>query len=181
MKADKATLPYGGKKQFERAADLLKPLCGRIFLSVREDQAGAPEFAGFPRIADAGGLAGPMAGILSALRAHPDTAWLVVACDLPHLDAATLDHLVRRRDPARPVTAYASVHDGLPEPLCAVYEPSALAALEPVVARGITCPRKALIELGIPLLPPLNPLALENINTPEEYRRARRQVEGDGA
>ena len=47
----------------------------------------------------------------------------MLACDLPLLDAATLEHLLRARDPRRAATAYRSSHDGLPEPLCAIYEP----------------------------------------------------------
>lgn len=173
MKADKALLPYAGRRQFERAVDLLAPRCEQVFLSVREDQADAPEYAALPRIADSVAIGGPMAGILSALKARRDAAWLVLACDLPYLDGGTLDHLLGRRRAGVPVTAYASAHDGLPEPLCAVYEPEALPALERLVASGITCPRKALVELGVPLLAPVNPRALENINTPEEYERAR--------
>ncbi len=175
MKTDKAALRYDGRFQTARAFELLKPRCVNVFLSNRADQADAPGHAGFPQLHDTVRDLGPMGGILSALDAHPDVAWLVLACDLPHLDEKTLDHLIERRNPDKMATAYISRHDGLPEPLCAIYEPHSRDALRPLVARGVTCPRKALIQSDVELLKPVNPLALENINTPEEYEEAQRK------
>ena len=68
---------------------------------------------------------GPIVGIRSALAANPNVAWLVLACDLPFLSDAALSQLLRERDPAAVATAYRSTHDGLPEPLCAIWEPAA--------------------------------------------------------
>ena len=36
-------------------------------------------------------ISGPIGGIQAALHAHPHSAWLVLACDLPFLDRATLE------------------------------------------------------------------------------------------
>ena len=49
----------------------------------------------------------------------------MLACDLPFLADETLRHLIEHRDPSRLATAYRSSHDGLPEPLCAIWEPAA--------------------------------------------------------
>ena len=58
---------------------------------------------------------GPIAGIAAAqARWRPGAAWLVLACDLPNLDAHTLAHLLAHRDPARIATAYRSSRDALP-------------------------------------------------------------------
>jgi len=69
-------------------------------------------------------------------------------------------------------TAYRSAHDGLPEPLCAIWEPGAAAALESYQAGGGHCPRKFLIRHAVRLLEPQDRRALDNINTPEEYAEA---------
>ena len=42
----------------------------------------------------AGESPGPIVGMVSGMRLHPDADWLVVACDLPRLDLPTLTHLV---------------------------------------------------------------------------------------
>ena len=177
MGRDKAALEYSGRSQLERVFALVDPLVARAFVSVRADQGSDPLRARFPQIVDAApGLEGPAAGILSALRAHPSAAWLVLACDLPFLDAGTLQHLIARRDPTRIATAFRSSHDGLPEPLCAIYEPAALAGLEAFVAGGRNCPRKFLIQTGALLLDQPRSEALDNVNTPTELDKARQRM-----
>lgn len=177
MGRDKAALEYAGRSQLERAFALLDPLVSRCFVSVRADQQHDPLRARFPQIVDAApGVEGPAAGILSALRAHPQSAWLVLACDLPFLDAGTLQHLIARRDPTRTATAFRSNHDGLPEPLCAIYEPAARSALEAFVAGGRICPRKFLIQSDALLLDQPRAESLDNVNTPTELEEARNRM-----
>jgi molybdopterin-guanine dinucleotide biosynthesis protein A len=177
MGRDKAALEYSGRSQLERAFALLDPLVARAFVSVRADQGADPLRARFPQIVDAApGLEGPVAGILTALRAHPAAAWLVLACDLPFLDAGTLQHLIARRDPTRIATAFRSSHGGLPEPLCAIYEPAALGELAAFVAGGRNCPRKFLINSGALLLDQPRAEALDNVNTPTELDDARQRM-----
>jgi len=172
MRRDKAALAYAGRSQLERAYELLALHVERVFVSVRADQANDPVRLRYERIVDRHENLGPIAGILAAQAEHPQVAWLVLAVDLPLLDAATLEHLVWARRPERPATAYRSSHDGLPEPLCAIYEPASRAALEAYVAAGRNCPRKFLLQSGAALLDEPNPCALDNVNTPEEYGAA---------
>ena len=120
---------------------------------------------------------GPIAGIAAAQAAHPDSAWLVLACDLPFVDDAAISHLISRRD-GRLVVAYASSHDGLPEPLCAIYEPGSRAGVQSAIASGRNCPRKFIIGTGVALLPQPDPAALDNVNTPEDLQRARGHLGG---
>jgi molybdopterin-guanine dinucleotide biosynthesis protein A len=172
MQRDKAALEYAGRNQLERAVELISPLVEQVFVSVRAEQSGDPLRARFAQIVDSGKIEGPMAGITAAQARHPDAAWLVLACDLPLLDRATLQHLVRSRRPERQATAYRSSHDGLPEPLCAIYEPSSREAIRAYIAGGRDCPRKFLINADAALLDQPRPGALDNINTPEEYGSA---------
>jgi len=175
MGEDKAALEYGGRSQLERAFALLTPLLSRCFVSVRKDQHDALR-GRFPQIADSAEVAGPAAGILSALSAFPEAAWLVVACDLPFLDAATLQFLIARRDPAQLATAFRSSHDGLPEPVCAIYEPAAASALQTFMSGGRNCPRKFLIQSPVLLLDQPRAEALDNVNTPGELDDARKRL-----
>jgi molybdopterin-guanine dinucleotide biosynthesis protein A len=176
MRADKALLDYHGKPQVQWMAELIAPYCVDVHASVRPEQADEPVRAGLPRIVDAPVGAGPIAGILGAQRHDPDAAWLVVACDLPFLDARTLEHLLARRDPARIATAYRSAHDGMPEPLCAIWEPASHAALAAAVAADRHCPRAVLKQADVALLDLPDPHALDNINTREELEAARARL-----
>jgi molybdopterin-guanine dinucleotide biosynthesis protein A len=172
MHRDKASLEYRGRTQLDRAVELAKQHVEKVFVSVRCNQTLDPTRAQYPLIVDSVEGEGPIVGIRSALAACPKAAWLVLACDLPFLSDATLETLLRARAPDRFATAYTSVHDGLPEPLCAIWEPEAAPALADYQAGGGRCPRKFLIRHGARLIEPADARALDNVNTPEEYAEA---------
>lgn len=170
MQRDKAAIEYHGQSQLQWTFDLLSHVCAATFVSVRPDQREEPTRAHLPQIVDRQPGIGPLAGISAALLAHPKAAWLVVACDLPFLNERTLRHLIEHRDPRKLATAYRSSHDGLPEPLCAIWEP---AAREPVlthIAAGKQCPRKFLINADALLLDLPDARALDNVNTADELK-----------
>jgi molybdopterin-guanine dinucleotide biosynthesis protein A len=169
MQRDKATLMVGSETQLARALRLLGQVCHDVFISVRQDQIEDVSRQGYPQIVDRIENVGPAAGILAALATRPENAWLVVAVDLPLLDAATLDALVRARDSSRMATAYRSRHDGMPEPLCAIWEPTSRIALESFINGGKNCPRKFLLNHPAHIVDLATANALANINTPEEY------------
>jgi molybdopterin-guanine dinucleotide biosynthesis protein A len=172
MQRDKAALEYQGKAQLTRGFELASRHVGKVFVSLRADQTADPTRAHWPMIVDLSEGAGPIVGIRSAMAAHPEAAWLVLACDLPFLSDAAIEEILRRRDCGALATAYKSAHDGLPEPLCAVWEPSAAPALAAYQAAGGHCPRKFLIRHGAHLIDLPDPRALDNVNTPEEYSQA---------
>ena len=172
MLRDKAALSYHDKPQLQWSWELLDQLCQRTFISVRADQANDPVRAALPHIVDQLEGRGPIAGIAAAQAAHPDVAWLVLACDLPYLSRATLAYLLANRDPSRLATAFRSTHDGLPEPLCAIYEPASRTAISAYVQAGKHCPRKFLTQSDVKLLDQLDRRWLDNANTPDEYRAA---------
>jgi molybdopterin-guanine dinucleotide biosynthesis protein A len=170
MRRDKAAIEYRpGESQLDAAMKLLTPRVARAFVSVRAAQAREPTRSRYERIVDRGDVEGPIAGIRAALAEHPQVAWLVLACDLPFLDGGTLDALIAARDPAGDATAFRSSHDGLPEPLCAIYEPRAAASIDAHIAAGRNCPRKYLINARTRLIDQPNPRALDNVNTVDEY------------
>jgi molybdopterin-guanine dinucleotide biosynthesis protein A len=168
MGKDKALLDRGGQSQLQYAFSLLEGITEQQYVSTGKDQVGDAERQRFPQIPDRHDDMGPVAGILSALESEPDVDWLVLACDLPNLDAPTLQYLVNQRTGAQPFTAYRSSYDGLPEPLCAIYSADSLEIVRRFVADGIVCPRKILIRSDTQLLEQPNPTALDNINTPED-------------
>jgi molybdopterin-guanine dinucleotide biosynthesis protein A len=172
MRQDKAALMYQGRSQLDRAFDLAGRHVADVFVSVRASQTADPGRSAKPLILDSADGEGPIVGIRSALAAHPDVAWLVIACDLPFLSDAALEQLLSERDPTRLATAFLSSFDGLPEPLCAVWEPEAAAALSAYHEAGGRCPRKFLMRHPARLLEPRDPRALDNVNTPEEYAHA---------
>ena len=169
MRTDKATLQYHGQPQLRWAFELVSKVCAASFVSVRPDQRDDAARGSYPQIVDRQPGSGPIAGISAALLEHPKAAWLVLACDLPFLTERTLQHLISHRDPHKIATAYRSAHDGLPEPLCAIWEPAAREPVLAYIASGKQCPRKFLINADTELLDLPEPQALDNVNTVEEF------------
>ncbi len=176
MKRDKAALAYHGRSQLAFAFDRLAARVERCFISVRADQTNDPTRRDLPQIVDREADVGPIAGIMAAQYMAPEAAWLVLACDLPFLNDAALDALIAGRDPARPATAFRSSHDGLPEPLCAIYEPASAASIASYVQGGRQCPRKFLINSDTRLLDLPDPAALDNVNSTDEYWTAMQKL-----
>ena len=168
MGSDKALFRQDGETQLSRAVSLLEAHVDRVFVSTRPDQADDAERNKFEQIVDRYQDLGPVAGILSALESHENVSWLVLACDLPNIDETTIAFLIEHCSAEHPVTAYESVVDGLPEPLCAIYRPESRTVIERFVAQGIICPRKMLINSDTHLLTQPSPGALHNINAPED-------------
>ncbi len=135
MGTDKAALIHpDGRSLARRTYDLLAGAgCVDVVLSLRHDQEIPVGFSDLPDLAiirdpiDSTG--GPLVGIVAAMSLHPGADWLVLACDLPRLDVATLSHLVASKHPDELFLSYRSEFDGLPEPLCALYASAALPLL----------------------------------------------------
>lgn len=168
MGRDKALLVRDGKTQLAHISALLGQVVDRVFVSTRAEQQFDAERSRFEQIVDRRDGIGPVAGILSAMEEYPDVDWLVVACDLPNIDEPTLSYLLENRSLTQPFTAFKSSHDDLPEPLCALYRVGSAAIIREFVDASMVCPRKILIRSDTKLLVQPNPVALDNINTPDD-------------
>jgi molybdopterin-guanine dinucleotide biosynthesis protein A len=176
MGKDKSALLYQGQTQLARTIALLQNLSIPSCLSLRAGQPLPPEAeaAEVEPIHDKNQFKdiGPLGGILSAFAGRPGYAFLILACDLPFLDTKTLEHLIQNRRPEKLATSFRSHHDGLPEPLCAIWEPHGEKFLQQKREEDMRCPRKILIQGETHLLDLPNQEALDNINTPEDYMDA---------
>ena len=160
-------MPQGGT-QTEVCARLLRPHCEKIFLSVRESVPTQPGLAALEQLKDGYVNMGPLGGILTALESNPACAWLIVTSQHPLLDEATLAFLVENRAPLCHATAFRNPGDDQPEPLFAIYEPSALAHFIELMDNGITLPSEMLLKSDIQLIdPPFLPSQL-TLKTPED-------------
>jgi molybdopterin-guanine dinucleotide biosynthesis protein A len=172
MGRDKALLDHDGQSQLAYVVGVLDACVEEVFISTRLDQAGDEERAQFNQIVDRYDDMGPAAGILSALEERPDVDWLVVACDLPNINEQTIRYLLQNRSGEHPFTAFISSHDGLPEPLCAIYSAGCEDIIRRFVGEGLNCPRKILIRSDTRLLEQPHPEALDNVNTPDDLQNS---------
>ncbi|RJO67988.1 MAG: molybdenum cofactor guanylyltransferase [Myxococcales bacterium] len=123
--------------------------------------------ARYPRVPDALRKRGPLGGIVAALENDRLSAWLVVPCDMPGLDEATLARLIGERDPACWATAFRFPDAPKWEPFPAIFEPAALPALRAELAHSgsVLC---ALEERKVKQAPIPRSPALRDVDTPQE-------------
>lgn len=173
MGRDKAAIQYHDKPQAQYLFEVLRSFLPNTFVSVRQGQT--CDFTDLV-IEDALDTKGPINGILSAMTAHPDKGWLVLACDLPLVSERTIRQLIHARDPKKMATAFAG-ESNLPEPLMAIWEPASFTNLRKHhLDEGKNCPRKFLINSDIRLIQPQDEMELFNANSPEEYQKAKEWI-----
>lgn len=172
MGEDKGLIKYHELPQREHLYSLLNEVCDQTFLSIRKDQKDEISNA-FDTIVDKDEFRGPYNGLLSAHKAHPDAAWLVLACDLPLMDKKALEELIASRNSGKIASAFADKQNPLPEPLCAIWEPEALKRSVAYLEAGNgSCPRKFLINADVHLVFPEHKEVLLNANSKAEYEEA---------
>ena len=175
MGSDKGLLEYHGVPHYEFLYGLLETICDRTFLSLRPDQLDLAK--GKEYILDRNQFRGPFNGILSAHLAFPDATWLVLACDLPLMDAASLELLIKSHSESNFATALATHKTGLPEPLAAIWSPNSLKeTVDYLPGSESSCPRKFLLQHEIKLVNPEHDDVLINANDKEEFLLSLKKV-----
>ena len=167
MGADKGSMDYHGVPQNDFLVRLLSPFVSEVYLSCHPDRVPETHHSILP---DTFLDLGPYGGVLSAFRHDPNSAWLVIACDIPMLDEATLAHLIASRDHSKVATCFHDPSTDLPEPLITLWEPRAYSILLQNLSQGISCLRKVLINTDSNVIQIERPEVLRNANTPQEAK-----------
>lgn len=175
MGTDKAWLELGGRAMIEHVIAALAPVTTKVAIIANDLEY---QRLGVPVFADSDTDIGPLEAIRTALSNTPTSRVLLVGCDLPFVTADLFTRLL-----SIPGNQYVTVPagaDGRLEPLCAIYCEQALPAVTQLIARG---ERKVsilfeLVPTRVVAFDELRDLEgsewfFENINTPEDYDRAR--------
>lgn len=168
MGTDKSQLNYRGKSHDIYIADICNELNLPFAFSCSSENAPHYNQMGYEVITDTFLHLGPKGGILSAFQSQPDTAWLVVACDLPFVDIHFFKELISKRQSHKLATAFLSPVNQMPEPLACIWEPKSYVRALQFLALGNSCPRKVLMQSDIHVFNASNSKWLTNVNTPEE-------------
>lgn len=169
MGFDKSTLKRGGKYLYQHLAEEFLSAGIQPYLSHRSDQSHLLK-SPFPGIEDQGGLAGPIQGIKMALESSAESAWLVIACDMPLLDRAVFDFLIARRNEQKMATVF-KIEDQKSEkelilPFPAIYEPSFYPLMSAQLVAGQWSPKKMLEAADCEVVACPFPEKMVNVNRP---------------
>ncbi len=171
MGSDKGLLNYHGKAHRNFSIEILQKLKLNTFLSVRKEQ----EITDIQTIEDVFLGLGPFGAICSAFQSNPNSAWLVLATDLPFVDENILKKLLEKRNPSKIATAIKGKNKDFPEPLITIWEPKSYPILLNYLAQGISCPRKVLINNDVEIVE-IDDAIIRNINTPEEFDAVKKEI-----
>ncbi|MEZ4829416.1 MAG: molybdenum cofactor guanylyltransferase [Bacteroidia bacterium] len=139
-----------------------------VYISCRADQAAG--LGDYPVIVDHYPGTGPLGAILSAFETDENSAWLVLACDMPMLSAQTIRQLIQQRKPHLPATVF-SDETGYIQPLAAIWEPAIIPTIREVFFYHNQSPRSVLLQSDIHLIVPEEPSDLTSFNKPEELNQ----------
>ena len=163
MGKNKAELDYFGKPQKEVLKEVLEDNGLETFYSVQKSEYGTKN-----EISDTFLNLGPFGGIVSAFQNKPDSAWLVLATDVPFVNNELIKLLIQKRNPNKVATAIKGKNKPYVEPLIAIYEPKVFPILLKYLEEGVHSPRKILMNADIEIIEADDNL-IKNVNTPEEF------------
>ncbi len=130
----KALHRLDGRALALRVADALSERVGAVTLVGNRELYETT--LGIPTIEDRVQGAGPLGGIVAALR-HSRQRWCIVAaCDMPLVNAALVDKLLRAAGATSVEAIVPQTPDGRLQPLFAAYAKPGLAALERALLQG---------------------------------------------
>ncbi|MFZ3333657.1 MAG: molybdenum cofactor guanylyltransferase [Candidatus Acidiferrales bacterium] len=179
MGVDKGLLEIDGVAVILRTARLVEMVAGPACV------VGGVEMyrgSGLRAIADDWPGAGPLGGIVTALRASEAEWNLIVACDLPYLTRLWLEFLVERAR-ASAADAVVPINVRGAEPLCAMYRTRCEAALRATLDEGTRKVTDGLTRVRVEYLEPAEwkcfdseGLLFKNMNTPADYEEAKTRL-----
>jgi molybdopterin-guanine dinucleotide biosynthesis protein A len=172
---DKAIVELEGRPLALYPLEALHEVCDEVTVVAKRDTL-LPPLAGLADLwIEPDTPRHPLTGVVHALRLAAGRAILVVAVDLPLMDAATLRGIASTDPGAGAVAVVPRVHGRL-QPLCALYTPRALAGLAAFdeAARATD----VVVGLGICEVQPADPTAFFNVNRPEDLLQASVLVKG---
>lgn len=185
MGTDKSELNYFGKPQKEIAKELLENNNLETFYSVRlfdsaqgdsqHSNVISSEVEKSQEIPDVFYNLGPFGGICSAFQKDPNSAWLVLATDVPFVNDDIIQLLLKHRNSSKAATAIKGKNKEFAEPLITIYEPKAYPILLQYLAQGYSCPRKMLINSDVEIVE-IDDDFIRNVNTPEEFEVVKKEI-----
>lgn len=174
MGTDKVLLRVGTETFVERSVRVLGTVTQRTVLL---GSAEMPESLGkADRLPDAAGVAGPMAGILSAFRWAPGSTWIMSAVDMPLMNREAWEWVLGHRRPGVWAVLPLLKKGAKAETMAACYEPMISSHVEALAGRGIRT-LQGLAEhpnVVTPLVPKSLAYAWKNVNTAEEWEEVLR-------
>lgn len=181
MGRDKALLTVGGRPLATVALDALRGAGASELLAVGGDAAVLAALAalGARPVPDRYPGEGPLGAIVTALQAASQEVVVVLACDLPLVDATAVRSLVDQLGPS--ADAAVPLVDGRLQVLLAAYRRRCLPALRAAFDAGTRAVHEAVAALDLTHPELTDPRVAQNVNTPDDLAQMAQWTTGSNA
>jgi len=133
MDSDKGLLKYNSNTWAQIAANKIKDLRIPVVISINKKQHDAYSLIFLPQtlVVDEGPLQirGPLCGLLSVHLKYPEEDLLILACDMPLIEADLLKELLKHYHQQETFDTFVYKNDEEFEPLCGVYKANGLSKI----------------------------------------------------
>jgi molybdopterin-guanine dinucleotide biosynthesis protein A len=174
MGRDKALVRLAGRSLIEHVLDHVEGLAQEVLVTSNRPET--LQFLRLPIFQDVAPAPGALEGLKTALFAAHGRRVLVVGCDMPFLSRPLLEHLFESSEQAE--VTVPRWNDRL-QPLCAVYSPDCLAAIEVCLAAGDKRMISFHDQIKVAVIDPevvagFDPdgMSFFNVNTPQDLEKA---------
>jgi molybdopterin-guanine dinucleotide biosynthesis protein A len=171
MGMEKALLPLKGRPMIQYVADTLSSRFSEVVIvGGGKDKYSFLELEVVPDVFEG---CGPLAGIQAALNRARPLSVFVLSCDTPFIPVELIEYLLSFKS-AAPTTI--AISNGVLQPLCGLYDSTALGAIEHDLQEGKYSVLKTILNIdhtAVPITPDLpffTPQIFWNVNRPEDYR-----------
>lgn len=162
----KERINYHGKENLYYLADLLSEYFKDVYISIPKDYKFQLD-NNYNYIVDQNREIGPIEGIYQGLKKNAEKAVFVLAVDLAAITKNEIETIIKSRDKSKLSTLFTNPR-GQFEPLCAIWENSALDLIEKQIAEQHYGMQKLLKTNPVKIASISDFKRLININRPEE-------------
>ena len=176
MGQDKGLLQLGEKRMVEYVIEQMEPLVKEVKIVANDP---AYRELGYEVLEDEEIGLGPLGGIYTALKQSRTPFNLIVSCDMPFINAEAVKYMLTNAGSA---DISISTTEGRMQPLFGIYAKSCLVGIEEAVKAKKLQLRSLILDFNYRLLPMEESgldsrLLFKNVNTPEEFAEAQKQID----
>ena len=172
MGQDKGLCMLGDRPMISYGLAVLKEMCAEILISANDDEY--LRF-GYPVVKDEIKGIGPLGGLYSSIKHAGYEDMLVLSCDMPFVNTALFEYLLRRKGDA--LAAIPAFHDWI-EPTCGYYHRDILPLIKQQIDKQEYSLRAMLEKADFKRvkinenMPLYTPYIFSNINKPDDMLAA---------
>ncbi len=177
MGRPKALIELASQTMLDRSIAIAGQVCDEVVLLGQPAFPLPPLAARLRLLSDTPPEIGPLGGLAALLTAAAPDPAILLACDLPNLDAALLYQLLDAIDCSIDAVAFKTSPEAAPEPCCTAFMPSAAKHVDAQITNHDHALHRLLTRLRIHTinLSPTDAARLANMNTPADVPAAKLQ------